>query len=83
MQSRHIFPVLVGFIALTACGPQETANDRRREEQTAARKVGEAAHKASVKVDKAGREIGRELRTAAHDAKEGWKDDASKDQKDK
>ncbi len=65
-------------IAMAACGPTETAEQRRREAGTPAGKVGQAAHKVAVQADKAGRAVGRELSKAAHDAHEGWKEDAQK-----
>jgi len=67
----------------TGCAPQETPEQRRQAANTAAGKLGQAAHKAATEADKAGRVIGRQLKQAAHDAHEGWKEDARKDQSKK
>jgi hypothetical protein len=73
------------FLALTiliaGCGPRETAEQQRREANTPAGKVGQVAHKAAVQADRAGRAIGRQLGKAAHDAHEGWKEDARNDKR--
>lgn len=66
-------------IVIASCGPRETAEQQHREAETPAGKAGQIAHKAAVEVDKAGRVIGRDLGKAAHDAHEGWKEDARKD----
>ena len=61
--------------ALTACGPRESEQQREHDANTVAGKLGQAAHRAAVEADKAGRVIGRQLGRAAHDAHEGWKQD--------
>ncbi len=71
--------VILGLLSLGACAPRETEEQRRQEANTPAGKLGQVAHKAAVEVDKAGRVIGRQLDKAAHDAREGWKEDARKD----
>jgi len=68
---------------LTGCGPQETPEQRRKAANTVAGKLGQAAHKAATEADKAGKVIGRQLKQAAHDAHEGWKEDARNDQSKK
>jgi hypothetical protein len=65
--------------SLAACGPHESEEQRRHEANTAAGKIGQGAHRAAVEADKAGRVIGRQLDKAAHDAREGWNEDARKD----
>ncbi len=67
----------------TGCAPQETSEQRRQAANTPAGKLGQAAHKAATEADKAGKVIGRQLKQAAHDAREGWKEDARKDQSKK
>jgi hypothetical protein len=62
-----------------ACGSRESAPERHRDANTRAGKVGQAAHKVAVEADKARRVIGRKLGKAAHDAREGWKEDARTD----
>ncbi len=77
---KSILPVLVAcFISLCACGPSPSPQQRRDDANTPAGKVGQAAHKAAVEVDKAGRVVGKKLGKAAHDAKEGWKEAARND----
>ena len=73
--------VLAGLVASAACAPRQSATEKREEANTPAGKVGQAAHRATVEAEKAGREISRKLDKAAHDAKEGWKEDASKTKK--
>ena len=70
--------IVAALVLTSACGPRETADERQRDANTAAGKLGQAAHKAAVQADKAGRVIGKELQQAAHDAHEGWKQDAHK-----
>ena len=67
---------------LAACGSSESESERRHDANTPAGKLGQVAHKAAVQLDKAGRVVGRNLDKAAHDAREGWKEDARKDPKD-
>jgi len=69
----------VALLSLAACRPTESEAQRRQEANTPAGKLGQAAHKAAVEVDKAGRAVGRQLDKAAHDAREGWKEDARRD----
>lgn len=71
--------ILAGLIALSSCGSHESQEERHREANTPAGKVGQAAHKVAVQADKAGQVIGRKLDKAAHDAHEGWKEAARKD----
>ena len=72
--------LLVGLLALNACGSRESAQQQHRDANTPAGKAGQAAHKAAVEADKAGQVIGRKLEKAAHEAHEGWKEAARKDQ---
>lgn len=67
----------VSLMLLLSCS-QETEEQRHREANTVAGKLGQAAHKAAVETDKAGRVIGKKLDKAAHDAKAGWEEDARK-----
>ncbi len=72
--------VVAGLLALSACGSHESVEQRHRDANSPAGKVGQAAHKAAVEADKAGRVVARKLDKAAHDAHEGWKEAARKDQ---
>ncbi len=75
--------VLLMIAALSGCGTRETPEQRHSDANTPAGKLGQAAHKAAVEADKAGQVIGKQLRKAAHDAREGWKEAARNDQSKK
>ena len=62
----------------SGCGNRESAEQRNRDANTPAGKLGQAAHVAAVEAGKASRVIGREVSKAAHDAHEGWKEAARK-----
>lgn len=64
-----------------SCGPRESEAQRHHDANTPAGKAGQLAHKAAVQADKAGRAIGRKLDKAAHDARQGWNEDARKDRR--
>lgn len=74
--------ILVTLLVFTGCGPRESEAQRNHDANTPAGKAGQAAHRAAVELDKAGRVIGQKLDKAAHDAHEGWNEDARK-QRDK
>ena len=82
MQSRSARAIVLAslLLAINACGSRESEAEQHRDANTPAGKAGQAAHKAAVEADKAGRVIGRNLEKAAHDAHEGWKEAARKDQ---
>ena len=72
--------LLVSIVSTVSCGPPpESPEERHREANTPAGKVGQAAHKMATEADKAGRAIGRQIDKAAHNAHEGWKEAAKKD----
>jgi hypothetical protein len=71
---------LAGLLALAACGSHESREERHRDANTPAGKVGQAAHKVAVQADKAARVVGRKLDKAAHEAHEGWKEASRNDQ---
>jgi hypothetical protein len=73
-----IIAALTVVACLSGCGPQMSETERHRQANTAAGKLGQAAQKASVQAQKASKTIGRELRQAARDAHEGWKESAQK-----
>ncbi len=72
-----------GLMVFASCGPHESPEQRQRDANTPAGKVGQAAHKIAVEADKAGRVVGRKLDKAAHDAHEGWKEAARSDDQKK
>lgn len=69
---------LAAALVTASCAPSESTSERHNDANTPAGKAGQAAHKASVELDKAGRVVGRKLEKAAHDAHEGWNEDAHK-----
>ena len=71
--------LVAALIGLAACGSRESDQQRQHDANTVAGKIGQAAHRAAVEADKAGRVIGRQMDKAAHDAREGWNEDAHKD----
>ena len=71
---------IAGLLTMTGCNYRETPEERSRDANTPAGKVGQAAHKAAVEAGKATRAVSRELDKAAHDAHEGWKEASRKDQ---
>jgi hypothetical protein len=72
--------ILAATIGFSGCESRQSGEETRRDANTPAGKVGQAAHKAVVNVDKAGRELGRKLDGVAHDMHEGWKEDSRKSQ---
>jgi hypothetical protein len=81
MQAHCAVAILCASLALsTACGPRQTEEQRHADANTPAGKLGQAARKAAVEADKAGKVLGQKLDKAAHDAHEGWKEAARKDQ---
>lgn len=79
MKRLSIVLTAAAAIALASCGPHESAEQRHHDANTAAGKVGQAAHYAAVKANQAGRVVGRHLEKAAHDARAGWQEAANKD----
>ena len=69
---------VAGFVMWSGCGPRESAEQRHEAANTPAGKLGQAAHRATVEANKASQVIRRQLGQAAHDAREGWKEDARK-----
>ena len=79
MEGRLLAPLMiVGLLLAGSCGPRESDTQRHQDANTPAGKVGQAAHRAAVEADKAAAAVGRKLDKAAHDAHEGWKEDARK-----
>lgn len=70
--------LVVAALSLGACTPSESARQRHEEANTPAGKAGQAAHRVAVQLDKAAKAADRKLAKAAHDAREGWKEDAQK-----
>ena len=71
--------MLAGLITLNACGGRESKEQRQGDANSPAGKAGQAAHKMAVEAEKAAQVAKRKLDKAAHDAREGWKEDARKD----
>lgn len=81
MRSRFLLVVTTAVLAiLSACSSRQSETERRRQANTPAGKVGQAAHKVAVEAGKATQQIGRQLDKAARDAHAGWKEAARKEQ---
>jgi hypothetical protein len=70
--------LFASLVALSACSPHQSAEERRQAANTPAGKLGQAAHRAAVEANRATQAVGHELRQAARDARAGWKEDARK-----
>ena len=66
------------MLTLTACGSRETAGEKHEDANTPAGKLGQAAHKIAVQANRASQAIAQDLKKAAHDAHEGWKEEKRK-----
>jgi len=75
--------LLAGLVALGACTWSEPRAQQRRDADTAAGKLGQAAHKAVVEADKGAKAVGRQINKAARDAHAGWNEEARKQAADK
>jgi hypothetical protein len=78
VQSLLLSALMLIVLLLTGCGFGETKDQRHQEANSVAGKVGQAAHKAVVEAQKATNNAGRQLTKAAHDAREGWKEESRK-----
>ena len=84
MRSGLLIAMITAVLILSAaCRPPESEAERHREANTAAGKLGQAAHKVTVEADKASRVLAKELGKQAHQAHEGWREDARKDDQKK
>ena len=84
MRPRFLLLVILMALGMSlACGSRQSEEERRRQANTPAGKIGQAAHKVAVEAGKASRKIGRQLGNAARDAHAGWKEAARKDQEKK
>jgi hypothetical protein len=68
---------------MSSCGTHESEAQRHYDANTPAGKAGQAAHRAAVEADKAAAAIARKLDKAAHDAREGWNEDARRNRNTK
>jgi hypothetical protein len=84
MHSRFVLVATAAvLVTLSACGSRQSEEERHRQANTPAGKVGQAAHKVAVQAGKASRAMGRQLDKAARDAHAGWKEAARKEQEKK
>lgn len=72
--------LLCAGLLASACGPRPSEAQHQADANTPAGKLGQAAHKAAVEADKAGKVLERKLNNAARDAHEGWKEAQRRDQ---
>ena len=72
--------LLTGLVALGACRSSEPKpHDERDAADTAAGKLGQAAHKAVVEANKDAKAMGRQINKAAREAHAGWNEEARKE----
>src|SRR5689334_18788770 len=71
--------LLTGLVALGACRSSEPRPQERRDADTAAGKLGQAAHKAVVEANKDAKAVGRQINKAAREAHAGWNEEARKE----
>lgn len=78
---RRFLVIAIGStLALTSCiGSRESPAERERNANTAAGKVGRAAHAVAKQTEKAARAAGKKLGQAAHEAHDGWQEAARAD----
>ena len=75
---------LATLLSVSACTTStESDAQRRSEANSAAGKLGQAAHSVAVHTEKAAKVVGRKLDKAAHQAHEGWEESARKDNNSK
>ena len=77
---RGGFVLTLAALLSSGCS-HESEEQRHHDANTVAGRLGQGAHRAAVEADKVGRVIGRQLDKAAHDAREGWNEDAHKARK--
>ena len=78
MRARYLAALSFAAIVMIDCGPHESEAQRHHDANTPAGKAGQAAHRAAVEADRAAAAVGRKLDKVAHDAREGWNEDARK-----
>ncbi|MDQ2775724.1 MAG: hypothetical protein M3Y57_12525 [Acidobacteriota bacterium] len=72
--------LLSAILSVSGCSTStESEAQRRSEANSAAGKLGQAAHNVAVHTEKAAKVVGRKLDKAAHQAHEGWEESARKD----
>jgi hypothetical protein len=72
--------LLTGLVVLGACRSSEPKPQSQRDAaDTAAGKLGQAAHKAVVEANKDAKAVGRQINKAARDAHAGWNEEARKE----
>jgi hypothetical protein len=72
--------VISALVSLGGCSrTSESPQQRQADANSAAGKVGKAAHRVAVETQKAADAAGRKLAKAAHQAHEGWKEAAQED----
>ena len=70
----------MGLLVLGACRSSESRPQDRRQADTAAGKLGQAAHKAVVEANKDAKAVGRQINKAAQEAHAGWNEEARKEE---
>ena len=73
--------LVAAILGCSACAPSESSAERQRDACRPAGEAGQGAHEVAVEAEKAGKVSGWQIGKAAHDAREGWKEAARKDEK--
>jgi hypothetical protein len=82
MRWLAISVLAAGMLTGAGCTSSKPPEHRQgADANSAAGKLGQAAHKMAVEADKAGRVMGQKLQKAAKDAHAGWKEAEQRDQK--
>ena len=69
----------IGLSLLTlSCSRRNANSEQNNDANSLAGRLGQAAHKFSRQADKAAQSMGKDLKKAAHDAHEGWKEEDRK-----
>lgn len=86
-RSIRLLPIglfVAALLLLSGCSTStESESQRRSDANSAAGKLGQAAHSVAVHTERAAKVAGRKLDKAAHQAHEGWEESARKDNNSK
>ena len=75
--------LLSAMLSVSGCTSTESEAQRHADANSAAGKLGQAAHSVAVHAEKAAKVAGRKLDKAAHQAHEGWEESARRDNNSK
>jgi hypothetical protein len=74
------FPIALALLSLAGCiGSGQNQEQRRADANSAAGKLGKAAHSVAVQSGKAANAVGKDLGKMAREARAGWQEAAQQD----